>query len=206
MLLNVNPTRMELLRLKERLQLARRGHKLLKDKLEGLMKNFLDVSKRYIDLRKSFDEEFVLALKKFEISTQDIPEDVLDSLLEGGNFHLDISSKLVQVMNVKYPAFSTKVEGSPIAYPYSLTPVMLDYTFLEILKLIERMVELASLEQELYSIALEVAKVRRRVNALEYVLIPNLEETVKYIESKLEEMDRENIARLLKMKDIIRGH
>ncbi|MFU2158739.1 V-type ATP synthase subunit D [Caldisericum sp. AR60] len=206
MLLNVNPTRMELLRLKERLILAKRGHKLLKDKLEGLMKNFLDVSKRYIELRKDFDEKFVLALKKFQISTQDIEEDMLDSLLEGGNFSTELSYKLVNVMNVKYPTFSVKMSGSPIAYPYSLTPVMLDYTFLEILKLIERIIELASLEQELYSIALEVAKVRRRVNALEYVMIPNLEETIKYIEGKLEEMDRENIARLLKIKDIIRGH
>lgn len=206
MLLNVNPTRMELLRLKERLALATRGHKLLKDKLEGLMKNFLDVSKRYIEIRKDFDEKFVLALKKFEISTQDIPEDVLDSLLEGSSFKMDISYKLANVMNVKYPVFSEEVSGSPVAYPFSLTPVMLDFTFLEVLKLIGKIVELASLEQELYSIALEVAKVRRRVNALEYVMIPNLEETIKYIEGKLEEMDRENIARLLKIKDIIRGH
>jgi len=68
------------------------------------------------------------------------------------------------------------------------------------------MLELASIEQELYSIALEVAKVRRRVNALEYIIIPNLEETIAYIEQKLEEMDRENIARLIEMKDIIRKH
>lgn len=206
MLLNVNPTRMELLRLKERLVLAKRGHKLLKDKLEGLMKNFLNVAKDYVEKRKSFDERFVKALKKFELSTQDIKEDKLESLLIGGNFTLEISYKLANVMNVKYPKFEAKKSGTPFAYPFTLTPIMLDDTYMEILSLIEELVQLASLQQELYSIALEVAKVRRRVNALEYIMIPNLEETIKYIEGKLEEMDRENIARLLKMKDIIRGH
>jgi V/A-type H+-transporting ATPase subunit D len=206
MLLNVNPTRMELLRLKERLILAERGHKLLKDKLEGLMKNFLDVAKQYIEKRKAFDNKFVLALKKFEIATQDIEEDKLSALLEGSTFLLDVSYKLANVMNVKYPVFSVKKRGSPFVYPFTLTSPMLDTTFVEILSLIEELVQLASIQQELYSIALEVAKVRRRVNALEYIMIPNLEETIKYIEGKLEEMDRENISRLLKIKDIIRGH
>jgi len=206
MLLNVNPTRMELLRLKERLNLAKRGHKLLKDKLEGLMRNFLDIAKAYTKKRLDFDEKFSSALKKFEIGTQDIEDDMLVSLFEGGNFKLDINYKMANVMNVKYPKFTIEAYGNPIAYPFSLTNILLDKTFLELLPLISEMLELASIEQELYSIALEVAKVRRRVNALEYVIIPNLEETIKYIEQKLEEMDRENISRLLKIKDIIREH
>ncbi|MEF3244916.1 MAG: V-type ATP synthase subunit D [Caldisericaceae bacterium] len=206
MLLNVNPTRMELLRLKERLKLAKRGHKLLKDKLEGLMRNFLDIAKAYVVRRADFDEKFSGALKKFENSTQDIEDDTLIALFEGGTFSLTLFHKIKSVMNVKYPVFDVKTEGNPISYPFSLTTVLLDRAMLQLLPLIKDMLELASIEQEIYSIALELAKIRRRVNALEYVIIPNLEETITYIEQKLEEADRENIARLLKVKDIIREH
>jgi len=94
MLLDVNPTRMELLRLKDRLALAQRGHKLLKDKLEGLMKNFLKIAKDYATAREDFDSKFILALKEFEVSTQDIEPEDLESLLEGGNFEMDISYKI----------------------------------------------------------------------------------------------------------------
>ncbi|MBP8613027.1 MAG: V-type ATP synthase subunit D [Candidatus Atribacteria bacterium] len=206
MLLDVNPTRMELLRLKDQLDLAVRGHKLLKDKLEGLMKNFLKIAKDYAKFRKDFDEKFVLALKKFEVNTRDIEPESLESLLDGGSFEMDISYKIRNVMNVKYPQFSVRTAGSPIGYPYTLTSASLDDVFVDLLKLFDTLVELASIQQELYSIALEVGKVRRRVNALEYVMIPNLQETIAYIEEKLEEMERENTTRLLKIKDIIRGH
>jgi V/A-type H+-transporting ATPase subunit D len=206
MLLNVNPTRMELLRLRDRLILARKGHKLLKDKLEGLMRNFLEVAKHFIEKRSQFDIDFSNVIKRYYISTSAYSEDKLSSLLAGSTYKINLSSKYTSVMNVRYPVMSLEPTGQAFSYPFLFTDTSLDKVFLDFKKFLEEIVELASTQQKLFLIAMEISKVRRRVNALEYVMIPNLEETVKYITDKLEELDRENIARLLKVKDIISTH
>ncbi len=204
MLLNVNPTRMELLRLKERLLLAKRGHKLLKDKLEGLMKNFLDIVSRFIKRRSDFDKEFSYLVKRYYVFTAPYSLEETESLLAGSIFELDLSLTEASIMNVRYPVFSLKTKGQAISYSFLFTENSLDQVFVDFRKLLNEIVELSSIQQELFLISLEISKVRRRVNALEYIMIPNLEETVKYITNKLEEQDRENIARLLKIKDIIK--
>jgi len=206
MLLNVNPTRMELLRLKERLLLAKRGHKLLKDKLEGLMKNFLDIVSRFIKRRSDFDKEFSYLVKRYYVFTAPYSLEETESLLAGSIFELDLSLTEASIMNVRYPVFSLKTKGQAISYSFLFTENSLDRVFVDFRKLLNEIVELSSIQQELFLISLEISKVRRRVNALEYIMIPNLEETVKYITNKLEEQDRENIARLLKIKDIISEH
>ncbi len=206
MLLNVNPTRMELLRLKRRYVLAKKGHKLLKEKLEGLMRNFLEVAHDYIGKREKLDEEFIEVQREFYMATAGISEEETDALLLGGNYKLEIESEEKSVMNVRYPVFKVKEFGIPFAYPLTITNTLLDKSFERMRKVIADMVELSYIEEELYLVASEISKTRRRVNALEYVMIPDLEDTIKYITNKLEEMDRENIARLLKMKDIIRSH
>ncbi|MGB9694747.1 MAG: V-type ATP synthase subunit D [Caldisericaceae bacterium] len=206
MLLSVNPTRMELLRLRERLVLAEKGHKLLKDKLEGLMRNFIEVSTSFVEKRAKFDQAFNEIRKKYYASVSSYDDDELEEMFFGSNMDVNISSRTASIMNVKYPIFSIDYSGCPFAYPLTFTRSELDSVFLEFLKLLPSIAELASLQQEIYLTAMEIAKIRRRVNALEYVMIPNLEETIKYINQKLEEMDRENIARLLKIKDIIRNH
>lgn len=206
MLLSVNPTRMELLRLRQRLVLARRGHKLLKDKLEGLMRSFLSVASSYIEKREIFDRKYRAILNKYYISTADMTNDQIEKLFSKNNFSLEIISEEESVMNVRYPVFEIKTSGIPISYPFAFTRDSLDSVMVDLMKLLPSLIELASIQQEIYLIALEIAKTRRRVNALEYVMIPNLEETTKYIYSKLEEMERSNISRLLKIKDIIRGH
>ena len=206
MLLSVNPTRMELLRLKERLLLAKRGHKLLKDKLEGLMKNFLDIVSRFIKRRSDFDKEFSYLVKRYYVFTAPYSLEETESLLAGSIFELDLSLTEASIMNVRYPVFSLKTKGQAISYSFLFTENSLDQVFVDFRKLLNEIVELSSIQQELFLISLEISKVRRRVNALEYIMIPNLEETVKYITNKLEEQDRENIARLLKIKDIISEH
>ena len=206
MLLNVNPTRMELLRLRDRLILAERGHKLLKEKLEGLMRNFLDVANQFIKKRSDFDKEFSNLIKRYYIFTSAYSQEELESLFSGSSFTINLSSKEISIMNVHYPVFSLKTEGQAFSYPYLFTETPLDRVFIDFRKLLDKMVELASIQQELFLISLEISKVRRRVNALEYVMIPNLIETVKYITDKLEELERENIVRLLKVKDIIIEH
>ncbi|MCX6088442.1 MAG: V-type ATP synthase subunit D [Caldiserica bacterium] len=206
MLLNVNPTRMELLRLRDRLILAERGHKLLKEKLEGLMRNFLDVANQFIKKRSDFDKEFSNLIKRYYIFTSAYSQEELKSLFSGSSFTINLSSKEISIMNVHYPVFSLKAEGQAFSYPYLFTETPLDRVFIDFRRLLDKMVELASIQQELFLISLEISKVRRRVNALEYVMIPNLIETVKYITDKLEELERENIVRLLKVKDIISEH
>lgn len=206
MLLNVNPTRMELLRLRDRLILAKRGHKLLKEKLEGLMRNFLDVANQFIKKRSDFDKEFSNLIKRYYIFTSAYSQEELKSLFSGSSFTINLSSKEISIMNVHYPVFSLKTEGQAFSYPYLFTETPLDRVFIDFRRLLDKMVELASIQQELFLISLEISKVRRRVNALEYVMIPNLIETVKYITDKLEELERENIVRLLKVKDIISEH
>jgi V/A-type H+-transporting ATPase subunit D len=206
MLLNVNPTRMELLRLRDRLILAERGHKLLKEKLEGLMRNFLDVANQFIKKRSDFDKEFSNLIKRYYIFTSAYSQEELESLFSGSSFTINLSSKEISIMNVHYPVFSLKTEGQAFSYPYLFTETPLDRVFIDFRRLLDKMVELASIQQELFLISLEISKVRRRVNALEYVMIPNLIETVKYITDKLEELERENIVRLLKVKDIISEH
>jgi V/A-type H+-transporting ATPase subunit D len=206
MLLNVNPTRMELLRLRDRLILAERGHKLLKEKLEGLMRNFLDVANQFIKKRSDFDKEFSNLIKRYYIFTSAYSQEELESLFSGSSFTINLSSKEISIMSVHYPVFSLKTEGQAFSYPYLFTETPLDRVFIDFRRLLDKMVELASIQQELFLISLEISKVRRRVNALEYVMIPNLIETVKYITDKLEELERENIVRLLKVKDIISEH
>lgn len=206
MLLNVNPTRMELLRLRDRLILAEKGHKLLKEKLEGLMRNFLDVANQFIKKRSDFDKEFSNLIKRYYIFTSAYSQEELESLFSGSSFTINLSSKEISIMNVHYPVFSLKTEGQAFSYPYLFTETPLDRVFIDFRRLLDKMVELASIQQELFLISLEISKVRRRVNALEYVMIPNLIETVKYITDKLEELERENIVRLLKVKDIISEH
>ncbi len=206
MLLNVNPTRMELLKLKERYQLAKKGHKLLKEKLEGLMRNFLDIAGRFISERKSLDAEFITLQKEYYMAVSENSNEEIDALLQGGSYRITLNSTEKSVMNVRYPEFFVEEKGIPYAYPLTLTNALLDDSFDRMRKLLKKIVELSYIEEELYLVAKEIAKTRRRVNALEYIMIPDLEETIKYITNKLEEMDRENIARLLKIKDIIRSH
>ncbi len=206
MRINVNPTRMELLRLKERYVFAKRGHKLLKDKLEGLMRDFLDVANKFIENRKEFDEKFMHLQRNFYVSVADISTDELFSLLLGSSFSVDMTVEEESVMNVKFPVFKEKEEGVPYSYPITFTHEEIDIVFKEMKKILKEIITLSSVERELYCIAEEISKTRRRVNALEYIMIPDLEETIKYISGKLEEMERDNIARLLKIKDTIRSH
>lgn len=205
MRLNVNPTRMELLALKDRLSLARRGHKLLKDKLEGLLKNFLDLSNQFIRRREEFDYKFSEILKRYYTLTASYTPEELELILSGGDFKINLSQKELSIMNVRFPVFLSEFQGTPYSYPFTFLNSDFDLLYHDVRESLLELIELSSIQQELFLIALEISKVRRRVNALEYIMIPNLEETVKYIADKLEELERENIARLLKVKDIISG-
>lgn len=206
MLLDVNPTRMELLGLKRKRVLAKRGHKLLKDKQDELMKQLLELVDTVRDLRKKVDKQLSIATGRYLFAKAGMDNEVLQNatLIPGLKVELDIKEK--STMGVKTPIFSMKTEGNIQNYGYAHTSGELDSSLLALQEVVEELIKLAELEKKLQLLAEEIEKTRRRVNALEYILIPNLEETIKYITMKLSEMERANLTRLMKVKDIVRSH
>jgi len=205
MLLDVNPTRMELLRLKKRRILAKRGHKLLKDKQDELMKQLLELVDTVKELRKKVDKELSLATARYLFAKAGMKSEFLANamLIPGVKIELAISEK--STMGVKTPIFEVKTEGRIQNYGFAHTTGELDSSLLSIERVVEEIVHLAEQEKKLQLMADEIEKTRRRVNALEYILIPNLEETIRYITMKLSEIERGNLTRLMKVKDIVRA-
>ncbi|MDD6214745.1 MAG: V-type ATP synthase subunit D [Firmicutes bacterium] len=204
--LNVNPTRMELSRLKKSLEVALRGHKLLKDKRDELMRRFLEMMREEKKLRAEVEEKLVLSQKYLQSSAATMGEkDLKTALLLPKQ---TASPEVVEnnFMSVRIPEFSYKMHGEEndiFSYGYAHTSCDLDRAVEIIFKLRDKIVRLASLEKSLALMAGEIERTRRRVNALEYVMIPNYHETIRYIIMKLDESERSNSIRLLKVKDMI---
>lgn len=206
MRLATNPTRMELLRLRKRLSLARRGHKLLKDKQDELMKRFMGLVHQIKDLRLSVEEELEQAWRRFLVARSMGGSQVVENAVSVPTRKTTVEVGREQVMNLVVPVFSLKTEGKLAAYGLAATPAELDTSLVAMEKVLGRMVELASKEKALELIGDEIERTRRRVNALEYILIPNLEETIRYISMKLAEMERGNLTRLMRVKEMVREH
>ncbi|PIU51228.1 V-type ATP synthase subunit D [Candidatus Desantisbacteria bacterium CG07_land_8_20_14_0_80_39_15] len=206
MIMAVNPTRMELLRLRKRLILARRGHKLLRDKQDELLRHFLDLIKKWKNIRETTENRLVQSFKLFQRAFFTIPEYILNESCMRPGMKMTLSSSSRQITNVRLPQFSLEIEGDPIAYGFIETTDSLDKAILSYLNLFQDLIKLAEMEKGVVLLAEEIKKTRRRVNALEYVLIPNLEETTKYISMKLEEFERGSLVRLMKVKEIVRAH
>lgn len=205
--LNVNPTRMELTSLKKRLKVAARGHKLLKDKRDELMKRFLDLVR---DNKKHRDEVESLLMEvygSFTVASAVMSSAVLEEALMYPKQGVELNVGRKNVMSVDVPVFdfSTTTDETSDIFPYGFatTSGELDTAITHLSQVFPRMLELAAMEKEAQLLASEIEKTRRRVNALEYVMIPQLEETIKYITMKLEENERGNITRLMKVKDMI---
>ncbi len=206
MKLNVNPTRMELLRLKKRLIMARRGHKLLKDKQDELMRRFLAFIRDIRDLRKEVEQGLTNAFSRFLFVSATLnPQDLEEALSVPGK-KLKIDVRPETIMNLKAPVFSPSVEGEVICYGFGNTSGELDVALFSVEKVLLKLITLAQKEKWMDLLADEIVKTRRRVNALEYVLIPNIEETIRSIEMKLSEMERSNFSRLMKVKEIVEAH
>jgi V/A-type H+-transporting ATPase subunit D len=206
--LTVSPTRMQLLRLKRRLAMARRGHRLLKDKRDELMRQFMELIDAIKDLRTEVEDRLSLAMKDFlsARSGMSFSEIGVSVMYPKKTFGFETSRS--SIMGVKVPSFvlSESANGDPDVYPYGLamTSAELDTAIASLSDVIPSLLELAEREKSAELLAEEIEKTRRRVNALEYVLIPNLEETVKYITMKLGEAERGNLARLMKVKEMVR--
>lgn len=198
--LRVNPNRMELLKLKKRLVLARRGHKLLEDKLEGLIQRFLQESKNYIMFRDKVESEFLIFLTIGVYARTRIADEPWQLLVESSRGSVNLKRRTEKRMNVPVEVLSVEEVSLP-AYSLVETPTVLDELARKWKDLLEKIVELANKERYLIALAMEIERTKRRVNALEYKLIPQLEETIKFIGTKLEELERSNFFRLLRLKE-----
>lgn len=207
MRLNVNPTRMELSRLKKRLQVASRGHKLLKDKQDELMKKFIDLIKKNNDLRIEVEEELSGSLKDFMMAKAVMSTQMLEEaiIMPTERISLDVTKRNIMSVNVPVMKFIKEGREGASIYPYGFaqTAGELDSAIKKLYDILPHLLELAEVEKACQLMAGEIEKTRRRVNALEYVMIPQLEETISYITMKLEENERGNLTRLMKIKSMM---
>ncbi len=203
----VNPTRMELTRLKGRLKTAVRGHKLLKDKRDELMKRFMEVIRENQSLRKSVEESLLRAHSSFTVAAALMSPEMLEQALlyPKQSVELDYTFQNIMSVNVPQYQFHTKSANPGEIYPYGFaaTSGELDDAVKALSEAFEGMLKLAEIEKTVQLLAEEIEKTRRRVNALEYVKIPEMEENIKYITMKLDENERSATIRLMKVKDIL---
>lgn len=206
--LNVNPNRMMLNIIKRRLVTAKRGHKLLKDKQDALIKEFLQKAREVMELREKVEPALIACYRSFLMArAQMVPAILEQSLLmaSGGEAMVDVKKR--NLMSVVVPEFTIEeTEGQIIGYGFAMTSGSLDLALEQFIALLPDLVSLASEEKALRLMASEIERTRRRVNALEYVLIPAFEETIRDIAMKLDEMERSNLSRLMRIKEIVRSH
>lgn len=206
MLARVNATRMELLRLKKRLMLASRGHKLLKDKRDELMRQLLEIIDEVKDMRLSVEKEFNSILELFVLAKARMAPFQVEQALLIPSKKISVSVGQKNMMSVRVPEYSREVSGNIIPYGLLNTSGDLDISLYKFDRFIEDLLSLAEKEKAVHMMATEIEETRRRVNALEYRLIPDLQGAIRSITMKLDENERANIVRLMKVKDIVRSH
>ena len=203
----ITPTRMVLNQLKGRLKTARRGHKLLKDKRDELMRQFMDVVKQNKALRLRVEEGLTQAFASLQVASSIMSPEMLEQALLYPRQSVELGMDFKNIMSVNVPLYSFKTKNNDPAeiYPYGFaqTSGELDDALDQLSRVFEDMLELAQVEKTMQLLAEEIEKTRRRVNALEYVMIPELEGNIKYISMKLEENENSTKVRLLKVKEMV---
>ena len=203
----IAPTRMMLKQLKGRLKTARRGHKLMKDKRDELMRQFLDVVKLNKQLRERVERGLTEAFASLQVASAIMSPEMLEQALLYPRQSVELGMEFKNIMSVNVPqySFKTKKNDPSEIYPYGFaqTSGELDDALSQMAKVFEDMLQLAQVEKTMQLLAEEIEKTRRRVNALEYVMIPELETNIKYISMKLEENENSTKVRLLKVKEMV---
>ena len=192
---------------KARLKTARKGHKLMKDKCDELMRQFMDIVRQNKELRLKVEEGMTAAFKSLQVASAIMSPDMLEQALlyPRQSVELDVKYKNIMSVNVPQYSFRTKNDDPSEIYPYGFaqTSGELDDALDKLAHVFEDMLQLAQVEKSTQLLAQEIEKTRRRVNALEYVMIPEFEETIKYIQMKLDENESSTKVRLLKVKDMV---
>ncbi|MDP2946551.1 MAG: V-type ATP synthase subunit D [Nanoarchaeota archaeon] len=205
MLLKVNPNRMELLRLKKRLLVAKRGYKLLKDKRDALIQEFIRLVKENKTIREELEDRLIKCYAIFSNASSLMSKITLEETLMFPKAKSTIEVTFKNIMSVNVPKYKFKYEGNFYAYSLINTTPELDIALRNFYEILPLMLKLAELDKAVSLLADEIEKTRRRVNTLEYVLIPDLEETAKFITMKLDEMARSTISAIMRIKEIIRA-
>ena len=186
--------------------MAHRGHKLLKDKQDELMRYFLSQLTEVKKMRKEVENDLIKAHQNILMARAISSRQIIEEALFYPSTKIEIESSFTPLMNLRLVNYRVKIEEQKLTYGLVNTSSKLDYALDFYAKLLPKMIKLAQLEKNLEIIAKEITLTRRRVNALEYVLIPDLKETIRYITMKLIEIERGNLVRLMKVKDIVRKH
>ena len=203
----VTPTRMELTRLKKKLVTAVKGHKLLKDKRDELMRQFLDLVRENMALRQKVEAGILSANKNFVIAKAGMSEQILNTALMSPKQEVYLEAGKKNVMSVDIPVFQTKTRTADAndvySYGFAFTSGDLDGAVKSLADILPDMLRLAEVENSCQLMASEIEKTRRRVNALEHVIIPETQQNIKYITMKLDENERSTQIRLMKVKDMM---
>lgn len=202
----VNPTRMELTKQKKKLASATRGHKLLKDKRDELVRQFMDLIRENMELRLKVEKELKHANMEFAVARAGMSDEVLNTALMASGKSFEVRQEFRNVMSVEIPQFlpASEISGNDIySYGYAFTAGDLDDAVYSLSTVFEDMLKLAEVEKSCQLMAAEIEKTRRRVNALEHVIIPQALDNIKYITMKLDENERSTQIRLMKVKDMM---
>ncbi|MBD3278654.1 MAG: V-type ATP synthase subunit D [Candidatus Aegiribacteria sp.] len=203
MAIKVRATRMELLQLRKKIKLAQKGHKLLKDKLDELMRQFKILISDYEGARQELEKELQEAYGEFLFARAGMTEAGLYDALRYPGARARVTTTTRKIMNLVLPVFEVEIEGNVRNYGMFDTPVELDEALNIYKELLPKIIKLAEQEKAISLLAKEIDTTRRRVNALEYKLIPELEEAIRTIRLKLDEMERGNLTRLMKVKEMV---
>jgi V/A-type H+-transporting ATPase subunit D len=205
MLTTVNATRMELLHLRKRVALAARGHRLLSEKRDELSRRLIQIAKQIKPLREKVEKELLETCRRFMLARASMePEDV-KAALEVPTKKFALAIEFAHIMNVKVPHLTKEMAGEIICYGFATTSGEMDVALMALERAFDDLIQLAEKEKQAHLLAIELQMTRRRVNVLEHVVIPELQETIRFIYDKLAEAERDSTSRLMKITDIIRA-
>ena len=205
MLANVNATRMELLNLRRRAALASRGHRLLSEKRDEISRRLIQITRQIKPLRRRVESELLEMFQRFILARATMEPEDIKAALEVPTKKFTLAIEFARIMNVKVPHLTKETSGEIICYGFATTSGELDVALLALERAFDHLIELAEKQKQAWLLAIELRMTRRRVNVLEHVIIPELQETIRFIFDKLTEAERDNISRLMKIADIIRA-
>ena len=204
-MLQVNPTRMEMLQLRRRIGLAARGHRLLSQKRDEISRRLVQIARTLRDLRKQVEIELLETTRRFMMARATMEPENIRAAMEVPTQRFSLAISFAAIMSVKVPRLTKAIEGDIMCYGFATTSGELDIALRALERAFDNLIELAEKEKQAQLLATELQNTRRRVNVLEHVVIPELKDAVRYISSKLGEAERDNISRLMIIADIIRG-